>query len=126
MKYRITVAYDGADYFGWQAQAEQPTIQSIMNGALEKLEGRPVTTHGAGRTDAGAYAEGQVVSFRLSREWGGRDLRRAINGNLPPDIRVIDARAVDEEFHARFDAKSKIYRYQIHQAEVMNPFLVRY
>ena len=130
MKYRITLAYDGADYFGWQMQAGQPTIQSVLNGALEKLEGAPVTTHAAGRTDAGVHAEGQVVSFslsgKMSREWEGEDLRRAINGNLPSDIRVIDAAPVDEEFHARFDAKSKTYRYQIYLAEVMSPFLVRY
>jgi tRNA pseudouridine38-40 synthase len=130
MKYRITLAYDGAGYFGWQAQAGQTTIQEVMNGALEKLEGAPVTTHAAGRTDAGVHAEGQVVSFslsgRLSREWEGRDLRRALNGNLPPDIRVLDAAPVDEEFHARFDAKSKTYRYQIYLAEVMSPFLIRY
>jgi tRNA pseudouridine38-40 synthase len=126
MKYRITLAYDGADYYGWQTQAGRPTIQSVLNGALERLEGSPAPTHGAGRTDAGVHAEGQVVSFRLSREWGGGDLQRAINGNLPPDIRVIDAAPVDEEFHARFDAKSKTYRYQIYLAEVMSPFLVRY
>jgi tRNA pseudouridine38-40 synthase len=128
MKYRITLAYDGGGYFGWQTQAGQDrsTIQGVLNGALERLEGAAVTTHGAGRTDAGAHAEGQVVSFRLSREWEGRDLRRAINGNLPPDIRVIDAAPIDDKFHARFDAKSKIYRYQIYLAEVMNPFLVRY
>ncbi|MBO0724320.1 MAG: tRNA pseudouridine(38-40) synthase TruA [Blastocatellia bacterium] len=126
MKYRITLAYDGADYFGWQTQVGRPTIQSVLNGALEKLEGAPVTTHGAGRTDAGVHAEGQVVSFRLSREWGGGELRRAINGNLPPDIRVINAATVDEEFHARFDATGKTYRYQIYLAEVMSPFLIRY
>lgn len=134
MKYRITLAYDGADYFGWQMQAGQPTIQGVLNGALEKLEGAPVTTHAAGRTDAGVHAEGQVVSFtlsgalsgRLSREWEGGDLRRALNGNLPPEIRAIDAAPAEEDFHARFDAKSKIYRYQIYLAEVMSPFLVRY
>jgi len=130
MKYRITLAYDGADYYGWQTQAEQPTIQSVLNGALEKLEGGAVTTYAAGRTDAGVHAEGQVVSFRLSGRlslgWEGGDLRRALNGNLPPDIRVIDAAPVDEEFHARFDAKGKTYRYQIYLAEVMSPFLIRY
>ena len=68
MKYRITLAYDGADYSGWQAQAGQPTIQAVLKGAIEKFEGAPVTPHGAGRTDAGVHAEGQVVSFRLSRE----------------------------------------------------------
>jgi tRNA pseudouridine38-40 synthase len=126
MKYRITLAYDGVDYCGWQTQAGQPTIQGVLNGALEKLEGAPVTTHAAGRTDAGVHAEGQVVSFSLSGDWEGGDLRRAINGNLPPDIRVIDAMTVDEEFHARFDAKGKTYRYQIYLAEVMSPFLIRY
>ena len=126
MKYRITLAYDGVDYFGWQTQASQPTIQRVLNGALEKLEGAPVTTHAAGRTDAGVHAEGQVVSFSLSCDWEGGDLRRAINGNLPPDIRVTDAATVDEEFHARFDAKGKTYRYQIYLAEVMSPFLIRF
>ncbi|MGE0129149.1 MAG: tRNA pseudouridine(38-40) synthase TruA [Blastocatellales bacterium] len=130
MKYRITLAYDGADYFGWQLQINQPTIQGVLNAALEKFEGAPVTTHAAGRTDAGVHAEGQVVSFslsgRLSRAWEGKELRRALNGNLPPEIRVIDAAPAEEEFHARFDAKRKMYRYQIYLAEVMNPFLVRY
>src|SRR5262247_4321556 len=126
MKYRIILAYEGADYSGWQTQAGQLTIQAVLNGALEKLEGAPVTTHAAGRTDAGVHAEGQVVSFRLSREWEGGDFRRALNGNLPSDIRVIDAAPVDEEFHARFDAKGKTYRYQIYLAGVMSPFLIRY
>jgi len=130
MKYRITLAYDGADYFGWQLQLNQPTIQGVLNAALEKFEGAPVTTHAAGRTDAGVHAEGQVVSFslsgRLSREWEGGELRRALNGNLPPEIRVLDAAPADEEFHARSDAKGKTYRYQVYLAEVMNPFLVRY
>src|SRR5262247_803688 len=126
MKYRITLAYDGADYFGWQTQAGQLTIQAVLNGALEELEGAPVTTNAAGRTDAGVHAEGQVVSFRLSREWRGGDLRRALNGNLPPDIRALEAEAAGEEFHARFDARSKTYRYRIYLADVMDPFLVRY
>jgi tRNA pseudouridine38-40 synthase len=126
MKYRITLAYDGADYFGWQRQLDQPTIQGAVEAALEKLEGAPVTTHAAGRTDAGVHAEGQVISFRLSREWEGRELRRALNGNLPQDIRALDATPADEDFHARFDAKGKTYRYQVYLAEVMSPFLVRY
>lgn len=126
MKYRITLAYDGTDYYGWQMQSGQPTIQSVLNSVLEKLEGVPVVTHAAGRTDAGVHAEGQVVSFRLSREWEGRDLQRAINGNLPREIRVIEAAPASEEFHARLDAKSKTYRYQIYLGEVMDPFLARY
>jgi tRNA pseudouridine38-40 synthase len=126
MKYRITLAYDGADYFGWQRQLSQPTVQGMIESALEKLEGAPVTTVAAGRTDAGVHAEGQVVSFCLSREWEPRELRRALNGNLPPDIRAIEAASVNEDFHARFDARSKIYRYQLYLSEVMSPFLARY
>lgn len=126
MKYRLTLAYDGADYFGWQRQLNQLTIQGVVEAALEKLEGSPVTTHAAGRTDAGVHAEGQVVSFNLSRKWEGQELRRALNGNLPPEIRAIEAARAAEDFHARFDARSKTYRYQIWLGEVMNPFLVRY
>jgi tRNA pseudouridine38-40 synthase len=126
VNYRITLAYDGTEYFGWQWQLNRPTIQSVLNGALEKLEGAPVTTHAAGRTDAGVHAEGQVISFRLTGEWEGRRLLRALNGNLPPDIRVVEASRAQEDFHARLDAKIKTYRYRIYNAEVMDPFLVRY
>jgi len=126
MNYRITLAYDGTDYCGWQMQPGQPTIQEVVSRALERLEGTPVVAHGAGRTDAGVHAEGQVVSFRLTREWAGAELRRALNGNLPPEIRVIEAAPAAEDFHARFDARSKTYRYQIYTAEVMSPFLARY
>ncbi len=127
MNYRITLAYDGTDYQGWQTQpAGQPTIQGILNGVLEKLEGDPVTAHAAGRTDAGVHAEGQVVSFRLVREWEGTQLLRAINGNLPRDIRVLHADVAGDDFHARIDARGKTYRYQIYTAEVMNPLLARF
>jgi tRNA pseudouridine38-40 synthase len=126
MKYRITLAYDGTNYFGWQVQLNQPTIQGVLNEALEKLEGAPVTIHAAGRTDAGVHAEGQVASFHLTRQWEGKALVRAINGNLPQDIRVLEASQTHEDFHARFDANSKTYRYQVYTAEVMSPFLVRY
>jgi tRNA pseudouridine38-40 synthase len=126
MNYRITIAYDGTDYQGWQMQAAAPTIQSVMTAALERLEGAPVIVHGAGRTDSGVHAEGQVASFRLRREWDGLELRRALNGNLPPEIRVLEAAVAADDFHARFDARSKTYRYQIYQAEVMHPLLARY
>jgi tRNA pseudouridine38-40 synthase len=126
MNYRITLAYDGTDYFGWQMQLNQPTIQGLLNKALEKLEGAAVVTHAAGRTDAGVHAEGQVVSFRLTREWEAKKLVSALNGNLPPDVRVIEASPASPDFHARTDARSKTYRYQIYTAEVMSPFLARY
>jgi len=126
MNYRITLAYDGTDYCGWQIQLGQPTIQGLLNAALEKLEGSPVTTFAAGRTDAGVHAEEQIVSFRMAKEWNGANLRKALNGNLPPDIRVLEASVVVNDFHARFDARSKTYRYRIFVAEIMNPFWVRY
>jgi tRNA pseudouridine38-40 synthase len=126
MNYRITLAYDGTDYFGWQIQIGHKTIQGILSGVLEKLDGAPVVAHAAGRTDAGVHAEGQVVSFRLAREWDGEQLLRALNGNLPRDIRVLQAALAGDDFHARFDAKSKTYRYQIYTADVMNPLLARY
>lgn len=126
MNYKILIAYDGTNYQGWQMQGEQPTIQLALSKALAKLAGAPVVVHGAGRTDSGVHAEGQVASFRLPKEWTGAALRKAINGNLPPDIRVLQAEAVDDEFHARFSAKGKTYRYQIYTAEVMNPLLTRF
>ncbi|MCI0338863.1 MAG: tRNA pseudouridine(38-40) synthase TruA [Acidobacteria bacterium] len=126
MNYRITLAYDGTDYSGWQFQLGRRTIQAVLSGALEKLDGAPVTAYAAGRTDAGVHAEGQVVSFRLTREMDGATLLRALNGNLPQDIRVLESSQVADDFHARTDAKSKTYLYQLYNSEVMNPLLARY
>jgi tRNA pseudouridine38-40 synthase len=126
MKYRITLAYDGTDYFGWQFQPGRPTIQAALNAALEKLEGAPVVIHAAGRTDTGVHAEGQVVSFRLTKEREAVKLRNALNGNLPLDIRVMEASRAASDFHARIYAKRKTYRYRIFTGEVMNPLWARY
>lgn len=126
MKYRVTLAYDGTNYHGWQMQTGRPTIQGVIETVLAQLAGAPVTTFAAGRTDAGVHAAGQVLSFRLTREWEGQTLRRALNGNLPPDIRALEAAPAGENFHARLDARAKIYRYQIYTAAVLSPFLARY
>lgn len=126
MTYRITLAYDGTQYCGWQMQLGQLTVQGVLSETLHRLEGAPVTVFGAGRTDAGVHAEGQVVSFRLSRDWEGMALRKALNGNLPPDIRVLEAAPAAAQFHARFDAKSKTYRYRLYAGTVMSPFEERY
>jgi tRNA pseudouridine38-40 synthase len=126
MNYRITLAYDGTDYEGWQMQAGTRTIQGVLSKALARIDGAPVIVHGAGRTDSGVHAEGQVASFRLQNERDCGLLRRALNGNLPFDIRVLNAERVSDDFNARFDARSKTYRYQIYVAEVMSPFLRRY
>lgn len=126
MNYRAIIAYDGTEYFGWQIQANHRTVQAELSSALAKLEGASVIVHGAGRTDTGVHAEGQVASFRLTREWQAMDLQRAINGNLPQDIRVMAVESVDDEFHARYSARGKTYRYQLCNAEVMSPLIARY
>lgn len=126
MNYRITLAYDGTDYCGWQFQPGLPTIQGVLNGVLEKLVRAPVTTHAAGRTDAGVHAEGQVISFRLAKEWNVGKLRNALNGNLPQDIRVMEAAIAADNFHPRIYAKTKTYRYRIFMGKAMNPLWTRY
>ena len=126
MRYRATLAYEGTAYAGWQLQLNQPTIQGEINRVLQLLEGAPVMADAAGRTDAGVHAAGQVIAFRLCREWPSDGLLRAINGNLPRDIRVLDVEAVTDAFHPRFDARRKMYRYRIVPARVMTPFWRRY
>lgn len=128
--YKITIQYDGTNYHGWQTQPDGRTIQGELTRVLSLLEGNPddrkVTVHGAGRTDAGVHAEGQVASFRLERDFESLKLRDAINGNLERDIRVTDVELVEDAFHARFSAKEKTYRYRIFTGAVMSPFLYRY
>lgn len=124
--YKITIQYDGTNYHGWQIQASGRTIQGELTRALSLLDHRAVTVHGAGRTDAGVHAEGQVASFMLERDREPAYLRDAINGNVDNDIRVIDAEPVADSFNARFSAKRKTYRYQIWTAAVSSPFFYRY
>lgn len=126
MNYRVTLAYDGTDYHGFQWQAGLVTIQSVLGDALQKLAGEPVIIHAAGRTDAGVHAEGQVVSFRLNKQWDGWRLRNALNGNLPLDIRALTAEVAPDDFHARYHAQAKTYRYQLYASQVMNPLWSRY
>src|SRR5258705_24185 len=110
---KITLQYDGTDYNGWQIQASGRTVQSELTRVLSLLDHRHVTVHGAGRTDAGVHAEGQVASVRLERDHSLRRLRDGLNGNLDRDLRVIEAAIVPDSFHARAWAKSKTYRYRI-------------
>lgn len=126
MNYRITLAYDGTNYCGWQLQPDLPTVQGALAEVLHRFAGAPVVTHGAGRTDAGVHAEGQVVSFKLEKAWEGVALRRALNANLPLDIRVLEATPAEERFHPRICAKGKTYRYQLYHADVMHPLWERY
>ena len=120
--FKITLAYDGTNYVGWQRQASGTSIQGLIEDALRELDGREVVLHGAGRTDAGVHALGQVASCALDRAIESGVLLRALNARLPLDIRVVSAETAAPDFHARFGAIEKTYRYRIHNAEVVNPF----
>ncbi|HJQ22428.1 MAG TPA: tRNA pseudouridine(38-40) synthase TruA [Blastocatellia bacterium] len=124
--YKLTIAYDGTDYHGWQMQANARTIQGELTRVLTLLDHRKVTLHGAGRTDAGVHAEAQVASVFLEREFAPDQLRDAINGNLNRDLRVTGVELADEGFNARFSAKKKTYRYAICTAPVVRPCDFRY
>src|SRR5207253_6758050 len=119
---KLTLAYDGTRFVGWQRQAEGEWIQGLLEEALAKLEGRPVTVHGAGRTDAGVHALGQVASAQVTFTHEPATIRRAVNAMLPEEIRVLDVVDAPDSFHARFNARSKTYRYQLRIGEVGDPF----
>ena len=120
--FKISVAYDGTDYVGWQRQANGVSIQALIEEALRALDGRDVTVAGAGRTDAGVHALGQVAAFTLARELAPDALVRALNAHLPPDVRVLGADEAPPSFHPRFGARAKTYRYQLWNRDVLSPF----
>jgi tRNA pseudouridine38-40 synthase len=120
--FKITIAYDGGPFVGWQRQINGVSVQALIEDALGDLDGHDVTVHGAGRTDAGVHAMGQVASFALTREVAPAVVLKALNNKLPEEIRILSARAVPAAFHARFNATSKTYRYRIWHADVLNPF----
>jgi tRNA pseudouridine38-40 synthase len=119
---KLTIAYDGTRFVGWQRQASGESIQGWLEQVLGRLEGTPVTVHGAGRTDAGVHALGQVASVSLAGTHDSATLVRALNAQLPPDIRVRTAEDVTPEFHARFSARRKTYRYLVRHAPFADPF----
>jgi tRNA pseudouridine38-40 synthase len=124
--FKIIVAYDGTDYVGWQRQANGVSIQGLMEDALRELDGRAVAVAGAGRTDSGVHALGQVAAFTLARAIEPDAVVRALNAHLPHAIRVLSADEVPPSFHPRFDARTKAYRYRIWNGEVLSPFERRY
>ena len=120
--FKITLSYDGTGYVGWQRQANGISIQELIEGALRELDGRDVTVAGAGRTDAGVHALGQVAAFTIARDLGPAALVRALNAHLPHAIRVLTAEEAPATFHPRFGARTKTYRYRLWHDEVMSPF----
>jgi tRNA pseudouridine38-40 synthase len=124
--FKLTVAYDGTAYSGWQRQPNAVTVQELLEKAVEKVLGSRFTVHGSGRTDAGVHAREQIASVSLATHHAPRTLCRALNANLPDSIRVLRVQKVDGRFHARFSAKSKEYRYQIDTGRIADPFLRAY
>ncbi len=123
---RIIVAYDGTDFHGWQLQPALPTIQSVLEEIIEGIEGRLVRIEGSGRTDAGVHALAQVATFTLENPIPCDNLRRAMNRLLPASVRVLKVEETHPDFHPRFDAIAKTYRYTIYRDEVCPPFDWRY
>jgi tRNA pseudouridine38-40 synthase len=126
MNYRLLLQYDGTDFHGWQIQANLRTVQGELTRVLSLLDGREVTVHGSGRTDAGVHAEGQVANVQLQREITPDKLRNALNGNLDSDARVMSVELVPDDFHARYSAIGKTYCYRVVNQPVMSPFWRKY
>jgi tRNA pseudouridine38-40 synthase len=127
VRIKAVVAYDGTDYHGFQRQSpdREPSIQGTLEGALSKI-GQAGTVLGAGRTDAGVHASGQVIVFDVNWRHGLEDLQRALNATLPADMAVLDLEQTTDTFHPRYDAVSRAYRYSIENTRVRNPLTVRY
>jgi tRNA pseudouridine38-40 synthase len=119
---KLTLAYDGGAYAGWQVQPDKPTVQGTLESALRQITQESVRVTAAGRTDAGVHALGQVVGCATATRLSNADLQRALNAVLPDDIAVLSIEDVAEGFHATRDAVAKRYRYQIHNGRTPSVF----
>jgi tRNA pseudouridine38-40 synthase len=123
---KLVVQYDGSDYVGWQRQGRGVSVQGLIEQALAAIDGAPVTLHGAGRTDAGVHAIGQVASARVASPIEDWQLVRALNAHLPDAIRITELITVPDAFHARFSATAKTYEYRIWNGRTVPPFIRQY
>ena len=123
---KLTLAYDGTPFHGWQIQADLPTIQGELQRALEQILNHAVTSHGSGRTDAGVHAHGQVANFQTDRSIDTDALLAGLNGLLPAEIRILSVEEVPLDFHARLSARAKTYEYHLWRLSVVPPFQHRY
>jgi tRNA pseudouridine38-40 synthase len=122
---RLTIAYDGRTFAGWQSQPSRNAVQDHIEAALVKILDRPARVHGAGRTDAGVHALAQAAHVDVpAKRLPATTWRVALNANLPSGIRIIACHRVSREFHARFSAKGKVYRYRIWNTETFHPLEV--
>ena len=123
---RITIAYDGTGYSGWQVQPGRPTIQAAIQQIISGIEGKHVHVRSSGRTDAGVHARAQVAAFDLGNSIPCENLRKAMNRLLPFDIRILKVEEVHAGFNPRHDAIAKTYEYRIWRSEICSPFDRRY
>jgi tRNA pseudouridine38-40 synthase len=124
--FKLIIAYDGTDFHGWQIQSNKPTIQGEIVNVLRRITQENVQLHGAGRTDAGVHALGQIGSFRTQSVLSAGEFQRALNALLPPTIRIAAAEEVGPDFNARWSARGKVYRYRLYRGRVVPPMLWRY
>lgn len=122
--YKLTISYHGASFAGWQRQKEAITVQSLIEAALEKLWKEPLHVEASGRTDTGVHAIGQVASVKAIKKFEADPLLRALNANLPPQIRITQVQLKPASFHARFDARAKTYEYLVWNGKVLPPFFL--
>src|SRR3954462_12600656 len=115
---KLTLAYDGTEFSGWQVQPDAPTIQGTLASAIGRVTGEKVLPQGSGRTDAGVHALAQVATFSIASTIPAENLVTALNDVLPASIRVLEATVVPEEFHARKSAQAKTYRYRIYRGPI--------
>jgi tRNA pseudouridine38-40 synthase len=126
VRYRAILAYDGTNYRGFQRLAgDEPNIQSMVEAAIARVSGQQVTVIGAGRTDTGVHATGQVIAFDLAWRHEEDDLLRAINATLPDDIAVQRLDRAEQSFHPRYDASSRTYQYFVYEAQIRQPMMAR-
>jgi len=123
---KIVLAYDGAEFSGWQVQPDAATIQGTLASAIGRVTGEKVLPQGSGRTDAGVHALAQVATFVTESPIPAQNLVKALNDVLPPSVRVLEAAEVPPEFHARKSAQAKTYCYRIYREGICPPFLARY
>lgn len=119
---KLTLAYDGSQFHGWQIQPGLPTIQGAITDVVRKITKEQITIHGASRTDTGVHALGQVASFKTQSLLAPEEFQRAFNALLPPAIRVVVAEEMGSDFHARWQALEKTYHYRIFRGRVLSPF----
>jgi len=122
----LTIAYDGSNYSGWQIQKNAVTIQEIVQQLLEKIVKHNIKMRVAGRTDAGVHAVGQVASFKTKSKMNSGEFKEAMNSLLPSDIRIMEVEDKDDNFHPRYRAIRRWYRYIIYNADVHSPFFKNY